>query len=94
MNVSLKRCAVAATFLERFCLTNIPKMRREVSRSGTDHTSVVDTYLLRPYDSCPIALGAFLVPHFGFPVVRHLYLQSAVRVSLQSAVRVSFGGLS
>ena len=60
---------------------------REVSRSGTDHTSsVVDTYLRRPYDSCPIALGAFLVPHFDFPVVRHLYLLSAVRVS--------FGGLS
>ena len=63
------------------------KDAREVSRSGTDDASSgVDTYLRRPYDSCPIALGAFLVPHFGFPVVRHLYLLCAVRVSL--------GGLS
>lgn len=27
MNVSLKRCAVAATFLECFRMTDIPKMR-------------------------------------------------------------------
>jgi hypothetical protein len=84
MNVSLKAMCRRRDVLRVFSYDERSKDAAESSPSGTDRTSAVDTYLLRPYDSCPIALGAFLVPHFGF---RSPSPTPAV------AVRVSFGGL-
>jgi hypothetical protein len=86
MNVSLKRCAIVATFLGRFRMTNILKMRAKFPVLERTIPLLLTRICSDPMILARSLWELFLVPHFGFPVVRHLYLLSAVRVS--------FGGLS
>src|ERR1700753_1084002 len=76
MNVSSEAMCHRRSNAQRRPIARVPILERTIT------SSVVDTYLRRPYDSWPAPLGAFLVPHISFPLVHRLYLLSAVRVSL------------